>query len=225
MQNALLIAFLSGVLGTGAGGALGALFPQMRPGIFRRAEAVTAGLMLAVVCFEMLPEAVALHTPLGLSGIFAGVALMACLSPLTGRLGGLGGKLGAGVALHNLPEGMAIGAGLAAPGLTGLRIALSIALHDVPEGAAIALPLRAEGKRVPAAIGAATLSGLPTVAGALAGMLLGRVGDGLMSFCLGLAGGAMLELTCRDMLPDSRSDGSWLLAGLLLGGGVRLLLG
>ena len=35
----------------------------------------------------------------------------------------------------------------------------------------------------------------------------------------------MLELTCRDMLPDSRSDGSWLLAGLLLGGGVRLLLG
>lgn len=225
MPNTLLIAFLSGVLGTGAGGALGAFFPGIRPGVFRRAEAATAGMMLAVVCFEMLPEAVSLHTPLGLAGILAGVALMACLSPLAGRLGGLGGKLGAGVALHNLPEGMAIGAGLAAPGLTGLRIALSIALHDVPEGAAISLPLRAEGKSAPAAIGAAALSGLPTVAGALAGLLLGEVGSGLMGFCLGLAGGAMLELTCRDMLPDSRNDGVWLLAGLLLGGGVRLLLG
>ncbi len=50
-----------------------------------------------------------------------------------------------GIALHNLPEGLAIGAGFESSPEAGIYIAMAIGLHNIPEGLAIAGPLKSAG--------------------------------------------------------------------------------
>lgn len=225
----ILAAFLSGVVGTGLGGLIGSLFPNISKGTLKRMLSATAGLMLAIVCFELLPEAVEGSMVWGALGLFIGIMGMLLLTPLvkadnekqrTGKL------VGAGIALHNFPEGLAIGASMAGSGLLGLSLAITIALHDIPEGVAMALPMREGGMRRRKAVIAAVVSGVPTVLGAVAGILLGSVSVGMLSFCLGLAGGAMLQVTCCQLIPESadKECGGYLMVGLLIGAAICFLL-
>lgn len=225
----LLAAFLSGVIGTGLGGLVGVMFPRISPLSLKRMLSATAGLMLAIVCFELLPESMEESMLWGSVGLIAGIMGMLLLSPLvredneklrTGKL------VGAGIALHNFPEGLAIGAGMAGSGLLGATLALTIALHDIPEGVAMALPLREGGTGRKKAVLAAVISGIPTVLGAAVGIFLGGVSQGALAFSLGLAGGAMLEVTCCQLLPESteKKTGGSLMAGLLFGAAICFLL-
>ncbi len=50
-----------------------------------------------------------------------------------------------GIAIHNTPEGIAVGAGYAHTPQFGIFIAIAIALHNIPEGIATALPLYQSG--------------------------------------------------------------------------------
>lgn len=232
MDNAfyiLLAAFLSGVAGTGLGGLIGVMFPRITELSLKRMLSATAGLMLAIVCFELLPESMEGSTLWGCIGLMAGVLGMLLLSPLVRadneklRAGKL---VSAGIALHNFPEGLAIGASMAGSGLLGISLALTIALHDIPEGVAMALPLREGGTGRRKAVWAAVISGIPTVLGAAVGIWLGGVGQGALAFSLGLAGGAMLEVTCCQLLPEStdKRTGGSLMAGLLFGAAICFLL-
>ena len=84
------------------------------------------------------------------------------------------------VALHNLPEGMAVGV-VAAGWLTGnesisaagaLALALGIALQNLPEGAIISMPLKSGGMKRGKAFGYGVLSGIIEPIGAVATILL-----------------------------------------------------
>ena len=77
------------------------------------------------------------------------------------------------IALHNMPEGMVIGAayvgstsGTVFSG-TGLLMAIVIGLHNIPEGMAVAVPLIAGGMSRSKAIAITALSGAPTILGAV----------------------------------------------------------
>ena len=225
----LTAAFISGVVGTGLGGLIGVLFPVISHRALKRMLSATAGLMMAIVCFELLPEAVKGSKLFGMVGLFAGIMGMLLMTPLikADNEKQLTGKLvGAGIALHNFPEGLAIGASIAGSGILGLSLAITIALHDVPEGIAMAVPLREGGTRRRKAVWTAVLSGIPPVFGAVVGMVLGGVGNGMLAFCLGLAGGSMLQVTCCQLIPESsdRDTGSYLMLGVLFGAAVCLLL-
>ena len=225
----LLAAFLSGVAGTGLGGLIGVMFPRISSLTLRRMLSATAGLMLGIVCFELFPEAIEGSLMWGGLGLVAGVLLMLAMNAFihddnehtkSGKL------VGAGIALHNFPEGLAIGAGMAGTGILGLTLVITIALHDIPEGIAMALPLREGGSGRKKAVLASVISGVPTVLGAAAGILMGGVGTGALAFSLGLAGGAMLQVTCCQLIPEStdKQSGGSLMAGLLFGAAICLLL-
>jgi len=107
------------------------------------------------------------------------------------------------IGLHNIPEGLAIGAAGSHDLRLGLSLAIIIALHDIPEGMAVAAPLLAGGmSKVKAAL-LTTLSGAPTVAGAALGMLFGNISDAAVAFSIAFAGGAMLYVVFGEIIPQA----------------------
>ena len=111
------------------------------------------------------------------------------------------------IALHNVPEGMTIGASYASNdgvmGSAALVLAVLIGLHNIPEGMAVSVPLISGGMSKPKAILITALSGIPTVIGALLGYLLGEIGALGLALSLGFASGAMLYVVFGEILPQS----------------------
>jgi len=109
----------------------------------------------------------------------------------------------AAISLHNIPEGIAIGAGGSYDFYLGAIIALMITLHNIPEGMAVAAPLLAGGVNRWKAVLLTTVSGAPTVLGGLIGVLIGNVSDLAIALSFSAAGGAMLYVVFGEIIPQS----------------------
>ena len=111
------------------------------------------------------------------------------------------------IALHNVPEGMTIGASYAsndgALGNAALILAVLIGLHNIPEGMAVSVPLISGGMGKVKAVLITAASGIPTVLGALLGYMLGEIGPLGLTLSLGFASGAMLYVVFGEILPQS----------------------
>ena len=111
------------------------------------------------------------------------------------------------IALHNVPEGMTIGASYASNngvmGSAALVLAVLIGLHNIPEGMAVSVPLISGGMKKGKAVLITAASGIPTILGSLLGYLLGEIGPLGLAMSLGFAGGAMLYVVFGEILPQS----------------------
>ena len=111
------------------------------------------------------------------------------------------------IALHNIPEGMTIGASYASNngvmGSAALVLAVLIGLHNIPEGMAISVPLISGGMSKSRAVMITALSGVSTIIGALLGFLLGEIGTLGLALSLGFASGAMLYVVFGEILPQA----------------------
>lgn len=107
------------------------------------------------------------------------------------------------IAVHNLPEGIAVGASGAVDVRTGIIVAVIIALHDIPEGTAVSAPLAGGGMSVAKSLLLTFLSGLTTVIGALIGLFAGEISNLSSGICLSFAGGAMLYVTLLEIFPEA----------------------
>ena len=111
------------------------------------------------------------------------------------------------IALHNVPEGMTIGASYAsqqgAMGRSALVLAVIIGLHNIPEGMAVSVPLISGGMAKWKAVLITACSGIPTILGALLGYVLGEIGPLGLTLSLGFASGAMLYVVFGEILPQS----------------------
>ena len=107
-----------------------------------------------------------------------------------------------GIAIHNTPEGIAVGAGYAHTPAFGIFIATAITLHNIPEGIATAL-----------------LSGLTEPIGALLAGLVLTSFDALIPAALAFAGGVMVFITLDELVPVAREHGHqhYTAIGIILG--------
>ena len=249
------ITALAGVGGTGMGGVIACMFRKDSDKTVSLLLSFAAGVMTAVVCFDLLTEA--LHAdgetaavwPVAF-GVIVGFVVIALLNAwidkstnhevahidanhprtadsleelthanhlqehMTGRqprsglfLAGL--VMAAAIALHNVPEGMVIGASFAATAdqiLTnrgGLVMAVVIGLHNIPEGMAVAVPLISGGMSKARSVGVTALSGAPTILGAVLGFLIGTISPTALVLSLSFASGAMLYVVFGELLPES----------------------
>ncbi|HHT65384.1 MAG TPA: ZIP family metal transporter [Clostridiales bacterium] len=224
----------AGIAGTGLGGAFAFLLRQPGRRLLSTILSLSAGLMMAVVCFDLLPRSFELSgLGIGLLGTVIGAAVIAMIQELLSLKQNPGRRqknyartgllIGIGIALHNFPEGLAIGVGFTSFQTFGAGLSLIIALHDVPEGIVMATPMRMGGIHPIKIVFAALLAGVPTGIGALTGYLLGEISPYFIGLCLGFAGGAMLYITCSELIPESRDlyrgriSGIGLVLGMLLG--------
>ncbi len=209
-----------------------------------------AGMMLAASAFSLLLPGVEAGTEffdngfLGgmvvIVGMIIGVALMLGLDAFTPHEHLETGPCGPGhdrcsrawlfvfaIALHNFPEGMAIGVGYAQGDLSvGVPLTSAIALQDIPEGLAVALTLRAAGFNAKLSVLVAAATGILEPIGALLGVSL--AGGLLIAYPigLGLAGGAMLFVVSHEVIPDTHRNGHQTLAtiGLMIGFALMMVL-
>ena len=107
------------------------------------------------------------------------------------------------IGLHNVPEGIAIGAGGSHSYQLGVLLTLMIALHNIPEGMAIAAPLLAGGINKWKVIFITALCGATTLLGGLLGILIGSISDLAIALSLSAAGGAMLYVVFGELMPQS----------------------
>ena len=124
------------------------------------------------------------------------------------------GMLILAVVLHNIPEGLAVGAGYAGV-LTGtgvmpgeaLALALGIAAQNIPDGAVVVLPLMAAGMPRRKAFGIGALSGAVEPVAALAMVLFAPMLAGLVPGFMAFAAGAMLYVVVEELVPQMALDG------------------
>ena len=128
------------------------------------------------------------------------------------------------VALHNLPEGLAIGVAHAGIDLEKAHaLTTGISIQDVPEGLVVALALRTVGYGRLTAVGLGVASGLIEPVAAAFGVALIGIAAGMLPFALAAAGGAMLFVIVNDVVPESRQNGNGTWASIALVAGFILM--
>ena len=127
------------------------------------------------------------------------------------------------IALHNIPEGLAMGAAGYHDAALGLTLAIMISLHNIPEGMAISAPLISGGFSKIKTLVLVMLTGATTVVGAVAGVLIGGISDITLALSFSIAGGAMLYVVFGEILPQSivtnkdRVPAIFALVGIIVG--------
>lgn len=249
------LAWQDGLLGGLAGALTTALGATLALGLrqvsVRSEDAMlgfAAGMMLAASAFSLiLPGLAAARALTGHGGLAAlvvcagislGVLLMLGLDQFMPHAHPHGGPCGPGharvgrvwlfvwaIALHNLPEGMAIGVGFAQNDWqVAMPLTTAIAVQDIPEGLAVAISLRAAGMAVGRAVLLAAATGLMEPLGALLGVSLSSGWALAYPLGLGLAAGAMLFVVSHEVIPETHRHGHQTTATLGLMAGFMLML-
>jgi len=262
-MHILWLSILAGVVGMGLGGLLSALLGTKSEKVVSILLSLAGGVMVAVVLFELIPEA---HEYGGagsaILGLIAGAAIVwamsAGLDKFTSKRKSKAAQalhgnfeeyfhsddvisrkkslLRAGLvmmfalAIHNVPEGMAMGAAGQDPYSTlGFTLALMLMLHNIPEGMAMAMPMISGGISKWKVVLLSLLTGLTTILGTLIGIWFGGMSDFMLALSLAFAGGAMLYVVFGEMLPHSiaanksRAPTIVMLAGIVLGFLITLI--
>nr|WP_198320876.1 ZIP family metal transporter [Azohydromonas aeria] len=131
------------------------------------------------------------------------------------------------VALHNLPEGLAIGVAFGGTDPVGAAaLSTGIAIQDVPEGLVIALALQGVGYSRGLAVALGAASGLVEPVGAVLGAGVMGLSAGLLPWGLAFAAGAMLFVISHEVIPESHRAGHEGRAtmGLIIGFILMMLL-
>ncbi|MCL4441361.1 MAG: ZIP family metal transporter [Eubacteriales bacterium] len=180
---------------------------------------LAAGIMLAVVVLDLLPSSLEQGSPRQAAmGFSIGVIIMLALDLVLSQVFSpqnrasdskayflkMGYLVAIGIALHDLPEGIAIAAGYSAQQHLGLVIALAIGLHNIPEGMATATPLKIGGVAPFKILFLNVIVSLFTPIGALIGLVLVNISPDRIALLLAVAAGAMTFIVKNELLPESR---------------------
>ncbi|MBW8306981.1 MAG: ZIP family metal transporter [Thiobacillus sp.] len=130
------------------------------------------------------------------------------------------------IALHNFPEGMAIGVGFSGGDTAvGRPLAAAIAIQDIPEGLVVAVALRTIAFAPWQAVAIAALTGLAEPLGAIVGVALTSGFAPLYPAGLGFAAGAMIWVVSHEIIPETHRKGHEQAATLgIIGGFVVMMM-
>ena len=219
-----LIGLFFGTFGTTIGGIIGIFLKKKSNKFLSFILSFASGLMMAIICFDLIPEALGISSILNvLLGIGVGIIAMIFCDLLVEKkfntnqstklannnLLKTGIVVSIGLAIHNFPEGLAIGSGFEASLKLGLSLAIAICLHDIPEGISMAVPMKNGGMSKAKVIFYVILSGITTGIGAFFGAIVGSISTGVIAICLSFAAGAMLYIVSRRINTRIKQIISW----------------
>ena len=231
MKTEALIAIILPFLGTALGSAfVFFLKGEMNRTLQRSLTGFAAGVMVAASVWSLIIPAMDQSAHMGklaflpaLVGVWLGFAFLLALDHLIPHLHlnsdcpegtpcGLGKStmMVLAVALHNLPEGMAVGV-VVAGWLSGqesisyaalLALSLGIAIQNLPEGAIISMPLKSGGMSRGMSFGYGVASGVVEPIGAVLTLLLAAWVIPVLPYLLAFAAGAILYVVVEELIPE-----------------------
>ena len=215
MLRISLLGLFFGTIGTTIGGIIGIISKRNSNRFLSFILAFASGLMLAVVCFDLIPESLEISSlTIVIVGIILGIIVMTICDILVDKkfnnsnsikssLLRTGIVVSIGLALHNIPEGLAIGSGFDASNKLGISLAIAICLHDIPEGISMAIPMKNGGMSKRKVMFYVIMSGIATGIGAWIGAIIGTISVKVIAICLSFAAGAMLYIVSGELIPES----------------------
>jgi ZIP family zinc transporter len=254
---------------TAVGAALVFLFNSANRRVLDMSLGFTGGVMIAASFWSLLSPAISymeMQNDMGLSstppyiapaiGFFLGALFLFCLDKVIPHLHLFAKKEDAegmstnwrktillvlAIALHNIPEGLAVGVAfgaLANPELLGLAennvftigsaiaLAIGIAIQNFPEGFAVSMPLRRQGLSKWKSWKWGQLSAIVEPIFAVIGAAVVMQVLPILPYALSFAAGAMIFIVVEEVIPESQSGGHTDLAtmGLIAGFIVMMIL-
>lgn len=242
--NTTILGLFFGTIGTTLGGIIGCTMKNNSNKFLSFILSFAAGLMMAVICFDLIPEALSISELAEcIIGIIFGIILMIFCDVIVDKkfntkkpkntvknnLLKTGIIVSIGLAIHNIPEGLAIGSGFDESTKLGLSLALAICFHDIPEGISMAVPMKNGGMKIYKIMIYVILSGIATGIGALIGCIIGKISEQIIAICLSFAAGAMLYIVSGELIPESntlykgRMSAIGNMLGFIIGIGITIL--
>lgn len=231
----LIYGLLAGIM-TGVGALISIAIAKITDKILSLSLGFASGIMIGISTLSLVPSSMEMSNPyICIAGFIAG-ALFLFLVDITmphihkvetncGRYAKMGYFIALGIALHNLPEGIAIGATNEVSHHMGMMTAITIGLHNIAEGLCVAMPLCLGNVRKFRVVLITTMTGLSTVLGTGLGMVLGIISPLLIAFFLAFAAGAMIYISSDELIPKSHSTHSeFANVGILSGFIISFLL-
>ncbi|MFN1835441.1 ZIP family metal transporter [Balneola sp. MJW-20] len=133
--------------------------------------------------------------------------------------------------LHSFAEGVSVGVSFSSTIEFGIFIAIAIAVHNIPEGLAISLVMVPQGTSPLKAVWWSIFSSLPQPLMAIPAFLFVEVFREYLPFGLGLAAGAMIWMVFSELIPEAlekcepKKIGFWVTAAILAMSAFQILLG
>ena len=229
-----ILGLFFGTFGTTLGGIIGVVIKKHSNKFLSFILAFASGLMMSVICFDLLPEALGISNIVNvIIGTIIGIVSMIFCDILVEKKFSVNSKtkgmennllktgiiVSIGLAIHNFPEGLAIGSGFEASLKLGLSLAIAICLHDIPEGISMAVPMKNGGMKKSKVIFYVVLSGVTTGIGAFLGALVGGISQSIIAMCLAFAAGAMIYIVSGELTPEANNlyHGRMTAVGSMLG--------
>jgi zinc transporter, ZIP family len=118
--------------------------------------------------------------------------------------------------LHSFTEGVGVGVSFGGGQDLGLFITVAIAVHNIPEGLAISLVLVPRGLGVGRAALWSVFSSMPQPLMAVPAFLFVDLFEPLLPVGLGFAGGAMIWMVFSELVPDALDETSSNLVAIVI---------
>ncbi len=231
-MDAIAIGLLLPLLGTTLGAACVFLIKDKMPEYVQKSLlGFASGVMVAASVWSLLIPSMNMTEKEGIIsvlpaaiGFMAGMGFLLVLDMLVPHLHlnskspeGVSSKLSRttmltfAVALHNLPEGMAVGVVLAGSIAAGAEVSVSaalalsvgIAIQNIPEGAIISMPMYSENRSKWRSFGIGALTGVIEPIGAILVILLASLMTSILPYLLAFAAGAMIYVVIEELIPEA----------------------
>ncbi len=210
----VVIISLLETISSGIGGLLGAVIQTNTKDIQAMLYEITAGIMTGIVCFDMLPESynitnVFVTTLTTLLGIFFihmvdNHTQIISFSKQDKKFSFSTYIIIFAMSLHNVTEGIAMGASYSYDFALSLSIIIAMFLHNIPEGMIVSISAKEKNNSVKDLVKYASLVGMPTGIGAFIGKIIGDTSVILVGASLSFSAGAMLYIVACELLPKAK---------------------
>ncbi|WP_368293873.1 ZIP family metal transporter [Dehalobacter sp. TBBPA1] len=231
----LLYGLIAGLV-TGLGAVISISIKNITNKILSISLGFASGIMIGISALSLIPTSLDMSNSIICIAGFAAGALFLFLVDISmphihkveadlSNYAKMGYFIALGITLHNLPEGIAIGATSEVSYHMGIMTALTIGLHNIAEGLCVAMPLCLANVRKSRVVLITTMTGMSTLLGTGLGMILGLISPLIIAFFLAFAAGAMIYISSDELIPKSHhSHSEYANVGIMLGFILALIL-